>query len=599
PTPLLYQLVPPSAHITWTGSDPDGQIVKYKVKLFKETDKIFNWPNSCCAQEFDYARSHPDSLRSFFAPGFAGFDSVPGDTNETRYTNLVPYTRYLFVLVGIDDAGDYNPVWSRSTNVLQMLVVQDGATGPLITMYNQYFNYTYASGGYIDDPSRYADAQVPGNLPVTVHWSAQPLVGTQILAYRWVLDLADLSDVTPRTNEATDWYHWSQWNLATTSATVGPFPLPGGLPRAHLLYIDAMDTNGLQSLGIVRFTAVPTVFTDEYSLLIVNDTRLLPDQKLDPPSLTYPDSLQAPRGPWPSAAELDTFLFAVGGVRYRMTPNGTLSRPGIFAGYHYDTLATQFVPGGQIPLATLDQYRHVVWIAGAGGQMKYVLAAYVNQGGQLWLLGGQAGSETTPNVSANDYAGVINFSSTPVSGYPPELAPGGFMYDFTHWRSGFFGTSTSSPLVRNTGSAGDRPGAPDYSLVPPQMRLKSLANDPVPPNRSAPTFFSSVAIFPIEYLSEPLQVTEGGVSTVDTLLAATVVALPQPTPSPYVPACMTYYHGIDNGGLVFQGFDLWSLSQPDLFALTDFVLQQVWGLPRDPVPRTVPGPSLVSRPRGQ
>ena len=622
PSALIYQVVPPSVHITWTGTDPDGQVVSYKFKLFKDTDKIFNWPGSTGTQEFDYARSNPDSLRRFYAPDFAGWDSAPADTTSAQYFNLVPNSRYMFVLVGFDDAGDYNPVFSLSTNMLQMLVSFEGAVGPILTMFNQYFNYTYASGGYVNDPSRYADVQVPGNLPLTVHWTARPISGTQIFAYRWVLDLADLSDETPRTNETTDWYHWSQWSLATTSATVGPLPLPSGRPRAHLLYIDAKDSNGNRSLGIVRFLAVPTVFTDEYSLLIVDDTRLRPDQLVVPPDPAHPDSLQAPAGAWPTTAELDTFLFARGGVRYRMTPNGTVSVPGIFVGYHYDTVSTRFVPGGQIPLATLDMYRHVIWITddnGATGsnpvlgsgmllQMSQpghanTLAAYVAQGGQAWLLGSSGLATILPwNDPANDAlppAGVLKFSSTPASARGPELVPGRFMYDFTHWRSGFFVASASSPLVRATGSAGGWPGAPDYSLLPAQMGLKSPVNDPVPPFRSPSTFYTSTATFSIEYLSEALQITAGGASTLDTLFAAPGAPTPQPAPTPYVPACMTLYHGTDNGTLVFSGFNLWSFTRPDLFALTDFVLQQVWHLPRDPAPRTLPGPTLVSRPRGQ
>ena len=56
----------PAFRITWTGSDPDGRTttkpVKYKYKVFAEGNL-----------EFDFLTLllNPDSLRSFYAPGFS------------------------------------------------------------------------------------------------------------------------------------------------------------------------------------------------------------------------------------------------------------------------------------------------------------------------------------------------------------------------------------------------------------------------------------------------------------------------------------------------------------------------------------------------
>jgi hypothetical protein len=59
---------------------------------------------------------------------------------------------------------------------------------------------------------------------------------------------------------------------------------------------------------------------------------------------------------------------------------------------------------------------------------------------------------------------------------------------------------------------------------------------------------------------------------------------------------MTYYHGAEGGTLMFSGFDLWSFTRPDLITLTDFVLQQVWGLSRAPAPQASEDLSLERRP---
>ena len=72
--------------------------------------------------------------------------------------------------------------------------------------------------------------------------------------------------------------------------------------------------------------------------------------------------MDPPAGPWPTAAELDTFLFARGGVPWRSYPAGTLSPPGIFSGYEFDTIGTRGISAdGVVPLSLLGQYRHIVW----------------------------------------------------------------------------------------------------------------------------------------------------------------------------------------------------------------------------------------------
>jgi hypothetical protein len=181
------------------------------------------------------------------------------------------------------------------------------------------------------------------------------------------------------------------------------------------------------------------------------------------------------------------------------------------------------------------------------------------------------------------------------------------MYDFVHWRSGFYATFGRFGIVRSTGAAGGWPGVPNYALLPAQLGPKTIANDPAPPFRSQSTFLNSTRNFALEYLSEPnsiLEVVDPGTgelgSTLDTLFEAQAVPIPPGADPGYVAACMTYYHGADNGALLFSGFDLWSFTRPDLYALADFVLQQVWGLPRDPVARAASAtPPVAGRPHGQ
>ena len=73
--------------------------------------------------------------------------------------------------------------------------------------------------------------------------------------------------------EDTDVTRWSTASLLTQRATVGPF----GGGEEHRFYIEALDNNGLRSLGIVRFQVVQSSL--EQPLLIVDDTRFNGDER--------------------------------------------------------------------------------------------------------------------------------------------------------------------------------------------------------------------------------------------------------------------------------------------------------------------------------
>ena len=268
PSALFYGLVSPFVTISWHGDDPDGvftqKCVKYKFKMFKKgsTDDQF---------DFELMRSQPDSLRRFYAPTFAGWDSSSADTTFHTFTNLVPDAYYMFVVVGFDEAGAYSPIFSRSFNMLQMFVTFAGKNGPVLCIFNEFFFYCYPSGGYALDPSRYINIEVPAKQPVHFNWDASEPDNTRIKLFRWAMDIANLDDNTPRSDERTDTRHWSQAGAENKSATVGPFLSD----TTHFFFIESEDVNGLKSLGIVNFRVVVPTFN--HDLLVVNDTQRLPD----------------------------------------------------------------------------------------------------------------------------------------------------------------------------------------------------------------------------------------------------------------------------------------------------------------------------------
>jgi hypothetical protein len=618
PSSQFIPSVPPEGvRITWTGFDPDGQTTTHPVRY---VFRLFGQHNPDRPEIPDYisfALLYPDSVRAFYAPEFHGWQSVPGETTGTRYQNLNPGSTYLFIVTGFDEAGDYDPVFSASKNMLQMSVVFPNTSGPILTMFNQFFNYTYPDGAYIVDPSRTVRLEIPADVPVTICWYATPAAGATIDCYRWVMDPRDLFSPLIRKSDSM-WFYWTRCSIDNTCATIGPFRTNG---EEHLLYIEAKDSSGLKSLGIVLLRVVRSTF--EKDLLFVDDTRLRVDRASGTPGQVLP-----PVGQWPTAAELDTFLYARGGFPWKSYPAGTISPPGIFIGYNFDTVGTRGLSAdGRVPLSFLSQYRHVVWYTDelgatytgpptdrgspitslrlmSGPGQDNSLATYVGLGGKLWLCGGGAA-----------YATLIpwNKAGTPPNEYNdlepnPELRPGRFMYDLVHWRDAIHMNVANNARKFGTtsfGTGSNRPGRhwppnpppptppspPDYSALPAILNPKTVLTDPPPPLR-----FADAYCLREDYMAEFIPVTPGvetyiredynddpnvvdEYSTLDTLyISQGLVAIPN---SPV----MTYYHGRENAPLVFSGFNIWYWRRTQCIALADWVLQNVWGLQREPVSR--------------
>jgi hypothetical protein len=586
PSALLAAVVSPVIRISWHGNDVDGvgttQPVSYRWKLFSNSTEFT--PTSALAD--------PDSVRRFYAPAFADWDSVGGDVNSVNLRDLVPGHDYMFIVVAFDQAGAYSPVFAASQNMLQFRIDATQSLGPKITIVMPGLSYTFPSGGFLSGPESYVRVDFAADHPTPLQWSAEHAPGGFIRGYRWAVDISRLDDETPRTNETTDLAHWSR--LTTDPSTLLPAYSPSGSSETHLFYLEAEDDLGLRSLGIVQFTVVRPTF--DHDLLIVNDTAFTPDK------LAAGGCVGGPAGVWPSAAELDTFLFAVGGNNYRCYPAGTRSPVGVFAGYSYDTLCTHFTTPRDLNLVRLDRYRNIVWMTDLTSAFFYTnpyntnfrpmpllrewssstsqnpLATWLLQGGRLWLLGG--GGAMASLIDYDQPRSENNVFSAALG----ELGPGRMMYDDAHWQSEIRVLS-SFRAVRSTRAVGGWPGAPDYSALPDPLVEKSPATDPLPPLRTSNFYLTA---YPAEVLSKSNEIVEGAagdparnhpISTLDTLYETQGGAIGSGWP------IMTLYHGGENSMFVFSGFPIWYFQRSQTIDLVDFVLQRVWGLSRKPVAR--------------
>lgn len=588
PSSLLSRELASAVRIEWSGLDPDGvgsQLpVSYRWKLFGESGE----------PTVHSVLADPDSLRRRYAPSFAGWDSLSGTAHSIEVRNLVPGQNYLFAIAAIDQAGAYSPVFTASSNMLAFHVNATASLGPAITLSSPTFSFTYPSGGFFADPAFFIHADYAADSPVEFTWSAKAAPGSFVRSYRWAVDITSIDDETVRKNEDADFAHWSRPST-TTSIVLPPYsPANGSLSETHLFYLEANDDLGFTSLAVVKFTAVRGTF--DRQLLIVDDTWFTPDRA------GTGGCVQSAAGTWPSAAELDTFLYAAGNKPYRCYPAGTKSPVGVFAGYAFDTLNTHLTLPSNLNLARLDRYRNIIWMCDLTSALSYVgdplvttkpmplltaltvpgtynpLLTWLQQGGRLWLCGGGAALATLRNFDARGTPNNV-FSFT-----LGELTPGRFMYDKAHWRSEITVLRTIR-AIRSPRAVGGWAGAPDYSLLPGELDEKSPDIDPLPPLRTGGVWAS-------QYVSEHLTKANGvgevtdpttgsGVafSTLDTLYETFGGDSGAGWP------VMTLYHGSDNGTFVFSGFPPWYFQRAQTIQLVDFVLQRVWGMTRQPVAR--------------
>jgi hypothetical protein len=592
PNHLFSPTFGPSFRLAWTGNDPDGRgtnkPVKYKFRLFSED-----------AQDIDFIRVlvDPDSVRRRYAPYFSEWDSVGGDTTAVDFRDLAPKRKYVAIVIAFDEVGAYSPVMNFDVNMLYFIVDYAGLLGPKFTVYNEALYYQYSSGGFSLDPAFFLHTEAAAGRAVRFNWFASTASGSYVAGYRWMLD-GNVSDERRREDEVTQRDRWSRWSPLTQGEELPAFQ-PAGNSEIHTLYIQAKDNLDLLSMVVIEFTVVRAVFDRE--LLIVDDTRFLGDRPLPG------GCVDRPRGVWPTAAELDTFLFARGGKPWRCYPAGTVSPVGIFQGYTYDTLGTRFLPQGTLTLSQLSRYRHVVWYTDNKAarnvnepnltidpmsELRWLtipgranpIGTWVSQGGQLWMFGGGAATAMQINWEKAGTAADV-YSRT-----DGELVPGRFMYDVFGWRSEITAKSfaqaskPSHPIARGSGRL-------DYSSLPDYLFEKSPDTDPIAqfaPNRTSQSDFYQTAHVG-EGISKPNEVLEDVdpdpnvlrlEAVIDTVYESVGGQLGSQRP------VMTVWHGGTNGDIhVFSGFQLWYWRREHQIAILDWVLQHAWGLTRQPVPR--------------
>ena len=665
PIPSRFQIIhtAPSVLIRWSGQDPDGvgtqDPVKYRFKIvlqatIQEALGLGAYPPS------------PADLQRYFSDGlpaaFATWDSVPAETTWKQYESLTPEQVWFFAVSALDEAGAYEPRFNLDTNLLRF---QPGTRveAPRITIYNGYFSRSQETGSFDLSEGRVVRLEVPEGAPVPFHWEATTAPGTTLAGYRWCLDTEDLFDETPREHEGqTD--RWSSWSLSEQSATVGPFyveadtdyttsPPTVRIHDRHRFYVEARDNIGTVGIVIVEMRVVRFDFADplfEPQFLAFDDVRANSDR------VTYG---LGPYGRFPTESALDTLLCAVGGFPMKYSPYA-LSRPGVLAGFPYDTLDYRFTPVAGLPLSLLARYNAVVWYTGeldAGlsgskfssapeGALRFInrvgefntLAVYLSAGGQAWLFG-----DGVAQAIANGYVTRFGTASPAFFPYTGQLAggtgpsrdsilwPGNFLYDYLklhsqmdriHYAGAGDDLFDEDELVGATPYLPEyrTPGAPWPPEGPPPVTERGPADDPrVGPASSRhvgrwaglplltitteypdwPTTLRT-SLETVPYVSLPNEITEGSppLSVLDTLYLyrAKQFRLRAARDWPDGKPVWFHYWGGAHGQVNWTGAPIWMFERTQLQLIADRVLAQ-FGFTRGRDPRTWTGPGAV-RDRG-
>lgn len=576
PSSTTEALLVNGSTIRWEGTDPDartGKPLEYRYLLIDDP------------QQITLVLSNPDTLRALYGPDYGEWTSV-GRRTELTLEGLAELRQYMLVVIAIDEQGDATALFSRATNMLKFNLVHPGTHGPILSVFGAV-TYRMNTGGVHDDPATAPKFDVPAGQPLTINWFAAPLQFNDIAGYRWALDPKDPGE--PGDDKTRG--DWSKWSLTTTSATIGP--LDAG--TEHRLYIEARDSGGLVTRLLIILNAVGLSF--DRDVLIVDDMRLLGDQVVG-------GVYQTPVGAWPTAAELDTFLYARGGHpwqgAYSYPSNGGpyTSTPGIFNGYSFDTLGTRTtLQTNPVTLQILGRYRHVIWMvdrqtaaatsvpwhpASGGSWLAYdpaPLSSYIQAGGKVWLIG-ECGfavmkSQNRPGTSPDVF-----------SAQDLELRPGTFVYDFPHWRSEMTANRFTDQMNRTSAR---------YSLFPEHVAVRQVGSseDAPPPLRHADAFWYIPQTY-TEYISKPNTILENGLSVLDTVYSSPISSSnPGPFPT------MTVYRGSECGQVIMTGVPIWVWSRSSCIGLVDGVLQGIWGLQRDGNAPRVASAEVRNEPSGR
>jgi hypothetical protein len=242
---------------------------------------------------------------------------APQDSGKFWTTPVIDRGQYVFAIRAKDEAGAVTPVLDEDRNVRRVLV-GPLTSGPLMTVTNDYIGIIRTTS--CSTPTTILDS--PAGVPLGFKITAKAdQYGGTIAGYRYGWDIPDLNDP-------------EQWEIDVTPfLSVASVPPRAFFFGTHTLTMEVVDNSGYCSRVEVKVNIVQ--FTLERSMLVVDD-----DVTDEQPSSGWTNG-----GSWPNDAEHDAFW------------EDQLSQVQGFD----PTIDMVDTKAGFIPLATLAQYKSIIW----------------------------------------------------------------------------------------------------------------------------------------------------------------------------------------------------------------------------------------------
>jgi hypothetical protein len=242
---------------------------------------------------------------------------APQDSGKFWTTPVTDRGNYVFAIRAKDQAGAVTPVLDEDRNVRRVRV-GPLSSGPLMSVTNDYIGIIRTTS--CNTPTTILDSPAGVPLEFTVQATADAYGGT-IAGYRYGWDIPDLNDP-------------EQWEIDVT-----PFLSKAKVPArtfffgTHTLTMEVVDNSGYCSRVEVKVNIVQ--FTLERSVLVVDD-----DTADEQATSGWNNG-----GSWPNDAEQDAFWEDMVSEVSGFDPE-------------IDMINTK---AGFIPLATLAQYKSIIW----------------------------------------------------------------------------------------------------------------------------------------------------------------------------------------------------------------------------------------------
>jgi hypothetical protein len=247
PFPGQAQTLPPVTKFSWRGIDPIDN-----PSNVQNVDSIRYMITPYSANTLADVNGHPEryELRwsrwiAYNAPGDSGTSTVIGDDELLSRNSM-----YMFAVQAKDEAGAITSVYSIRTNARAFTIFT--TAGPLLKIREPYLG----TMSYLGTNGRTATFRLPAGFVFHFAWSADASsYGGVVTSYRYGWDLTDLSDQ-------------NQWAVYPSPyvTSAPPTTLTSGV---HTLYVEAVDNNGIATIGTIEITVFPTDMSR--NLLMVDD----------------------------------------------------------------------------------------------------------------------------------------------------------------------------------------------------------------------------------------------------------------------------------------------------------------------------------------